>query len=94
MLNPFHRLYKPVTLKPASNTLHLLTLKNKQSQVQLGLRRSADPLFALSEAATPKQPRVCRLYIHLGKDTQRWHFLSAQRYKPGDLSATTRPAVN
>lgn len=39
-------------------------------------------------------PAVCRLSIHLGKDTQRWHFLSAQGYKPGDLSATTRPAVN
>lgn len=27
-------------------------------------------------------------------DTQRWHPLSARCYKPGNLSATTRPAVN
>ena len=53
-----------------------------------------DPLFASKKGATPEQPGVCCLHIHLGKDTQRWHSLSAHCYKPGDLSATTRPAVN
>lgn len=48
----------------------------------------------MSEGATPMQPWVCCLHIHLGKDTQRWHSLSTQCYKPGDLSATTRHAVN
>lgn len=57
---------------------------------------SVDLLFAVSVGGggTPKQPRVCCRYIHLGKDTQWWHVLSAQCHKPGDLSATTRPAVN
>lgn len=55
---------------------------------------SRNHLFAKKQGVTPKQPRVCRLHIHLGEDTHCWQSLSAQYYNPGDLSATTRPAVN
>lgn len=96
--NHFHRAYTYlifVLLHFVRNLfLHSQHLTFK-GRVKLVFRRSGrSPLFAVSEAATPLQLRVCRLSIHLGKDTQRWHFLSAQGYKPGDLSATTRPAVN
>lgn len=80
---------KPVYSQPTSASL------NAQLLVKLVLGAPA-ALHCLLWAKQPRpcSPRVCRLSIHLGKDTQRWHFLSAQGYKPGDLSATTRPAVN
>lgn len=69
--------------------------ENQQSNVESAQAPdSTDPLFAVSKWATPKLPRVCGLPIHLGKDTQHRHSLSAHCYKPGDLSATTRPAVS
>ena len=69
--------------------------KSKQSDVESDwgtiLYWSA---VCLEQGATPKQSGDCCLHIHLGRDTERWHSLSALCYKPGDLSATTRPAVN
>lgn len=92
---PVTDFYKSVSLTSTSNTPHLPTRKtNKAMSSPTSAPYSTDPLFAVSKGATPKQPRVCCLHIHLGKDTQRWHFLSAHCHKPGDLSATTRPAVN
>lgn len=85
-------------ISQTSNIQHLTSAKeeNKQGQCQVQLRHRTPLIHCLLWAREPRpnSPRVCCLHIHLGKDTQRWHSLSAHCYKPGDLSATTRPAVN